>query len=181
MYSEKLTDCEIAPGTPGDIDEIAALYDALHEHFRCGFNYPGWLPAQYPVRETAERAIAAGSMFVLHTGGRIAGTVVLNNTLVGDYHKGKWSIEAAGDEIVAVHTLAVHPDFMRHGAAARLMDFAREYAVRQGAKTIRLDTPVRNKPAQAFYEKAGYTYVGTVELNIEYRHIIWFRLYELVL
>ena len=71
----KTENCEyvIEKGTTSDVEELEILYDALNDHLARTVNYPGWIKGIYPVRETAEYAIAEGSLFVLRIDGLIAG------------------------------------------------------------------------------------------------------------
>ena len=69
---------------------------------------------------------------------------------------------------------------MKQGVAQRLIDFAKDYAVQQKSKAIRLDVSIHNTPAISLYEKSGYRHVGTVDLSLGYEHLIWFKLYELI-
>ena len=167
-------------GTMADVDELEKLYDDVNDYFQTGFNYPGWLKGIYPVRETAIAGIADGNLFTLKIGNRIAGSVILNHKPEEAYNQVTWGIEAQYNEIMVIHTLVVHPDFMKQGVAQRLVDFAKDYAVQQHAKAIRLDVSVHNAPAISLYEKSGYRHVGTVDLGLGYEHLIWFKLYELI-
>lgn len=42
---------------PGDLDQIAAIYDAIHTEEESGRATIGWLRAIYPTRQTAADAI----------------------------------------------------------------------------------------------------------------------------
>ena len=47
---------------PGDLDQIAAIYDAIHTEEETGRATIGWIRAIYPTRQTADDAIQAGDM-----------------------------------------------------------------------------------------------------------------------
>ncbi len=174
-------DYVVERGTTNDVDELEILYDELNDHLSRTVNYPGWIKGIYPIRETAEKVIAEGSLFVLKIDGLIAGSIVLGHTPEAAYEGADWSVRASGREVVVVRTLVTHPRSMRQGVAGRLMAFAKEYAVSLSAKTIRLDVSVDNLPAIELYERSGYKYVGTVDLGLPYKHLKWFRLYEMIL
>jgi len=172
----------ISSATTDDIDELEKLYNELCDFLQNGTNYPGYLKGIYPTKETAEWGLKEGGLFVLKIDGDIAGSVILNNSDINKaYSQVQWGVDADDSEIVIIYTLVVHPAYMNRGVAMKLMDFAKEYAVRQNAKAIRLDVAVQNAPAIELYEKCGYKYTGTVDLETGYDHLIWFRLYELVL
>lgn len=171
----------IEKGTIDDIDELERLYDDLNDYLSANTHYPGWIKGIYPIRETAEKAIEEGSLYVLKKGNVIAGSVVLNHEPETAYEGAEWSIDVDYDKILVIRTLVVHPKFMKQGVAKQLMDFTKELAVSSDMKSIRLDVSVDNTPAIKLYEQSGYKYVGTVDLGLPYEHLKWFRLYELVL
>jgi len=173
--------CTIETGKPTDIDAIEQLYNDLNDHLEQTTNYPGWAKGLYPAREDAEIAIGDNSLFVLRIDGEIAGSVVLNNQQAGAYDQVTWGVEAKPHEVIVINKLAVHPRFLGRGVATKLLDFAKEYAIRQRAKTIRLDVTAQNSPAIALYEKCGYVYIGTVDLGLPFAHLKWFKLYELII
>ena len=47
---------------PGDLDQIAAIYDAIHTEEESSRATIGWIRAIYPTRQTAADAIQAGDM-----------------------------------------------------------------------------------------------------------------------
>lgn len=181
MDKNKNIKFKIEIGTKEDIEQLDRLYNDLNEYLEKGINYPGWLKGVYPIRETAEMGIAENNLFVLKVKSDIAGSIILNHKPENAYNEVIWSINANKDEVIVIHTLAVHPHFMKYGVAQKLMDFAELYALQENAKSIRLDVAVQNAPAISLYEKCGYDYIGTVDLGLPYEHLKWFKLYELVL
>lgn len=171
----------IEKGAAGDIVELGMLYDALNDHLSENTNYAGWIKGVYPTAKTAEDAIGEGTLYVLRMDGAIAGSIILNHEPETAYEEAEWNIDADYDEIIVVHTLVVHPRFMRRGVSGRLMEFAREHAASSGMKAVRLDVSAGNIPAIRLYERSGYKYIGTVDLGLPYAHLKWFRLYELVI
>ncbi len=55
-----------------------------------------------------------------------------------------------------LNDLYIHPDARNRGVAAKLLNYAREFAVQTGAKEITLCSAVTNEPAKRLYEKHGY-------------------------
>lgn len=171
----------IEKGNESHIDELEKLYDDLNDYFSSRTNYPGWIKHVYPIRETAIQAIENETLFVALSGERIAGSVILNHLPEDAYGEVKWLVDADYRDILVVHTLVVHPSFFGKKVGTFQLNFAKEYAVEQSCKSIRLDVSENNIPAIALYEKMGYKYVGTVDLKLPYEHLKWFRLYELAL
>lgn len=171
----------IEKGTIYDIEELEVLYDDINDYLEANINYPGWIKGVYPVRETAATGIESNNLFVLKIDGVIAGSVILNNKPENAYNEVSWDIEADYKDVIVVHTLVVNPKFMRQQIAWKLMQFAQQYAIEQGIKSIRLDVSIHNIAAIALYEKLGYKYIATVDLGLNYDHLKWFKLYEKLL
>lgn len=171
---------KIIKATPEHLDELEELYNELNDYFSSTVNYPGWIKHIYPIRETAENALAEGSLFVAIENESIAGSIILNHEPEDAYHQVEWLTETDYKNILVIRTLVVHPKFLHKGVGSRLMEFARQFASENGIESIRLDVSVNNKPAINLYKKAGYQYIGTVDLGLPYEHLKWFELYELI-
>ena len=61
-----------------------------------------------------------------------------------------------------IHRLAIHPEHQKKGWAKKLMDFAEDYAIKNGTISIRLDTFSQNKRNNRFYEARGFVRLGDV-------------------
>jgi len=171
----------IEKGNYSDLDKLEQLYNDLNDYFVTRINYPGWIKGIYPVRETAKKGIDEGTLFVLKMNNVIAGSVILNHEPENAYDQVIWDIDISYEEIIVIHTFVIHPRFMNRGIGSMLMDFIKEYSIKLQMKAIRLDVSEKNIPAILLYEKHGYKYIGTVDLGLEYEHLKWFKLYELLL
>jgi len=172
---------KIEAGIADDISQLEKLYNDVNDYLQQGVNFSGWAKGVYPTKETAEIGINEKSLFCIRVEDKIAGSIILNHKQEKAYDKVAWGLKAADNQVIVIHTLVVHPKFMKQGIAHQLIEFAKGYAIRKSAKTIRLDVAVQNSPAISLYEKCGYVYVGTVDLGLEYEHLKWFKLYELIL
>lgn len=59
-----------------------------------------------------------------------------------------------------IATLAVHPDYRRHGIATQLLRTALRECARLGMRTATLEVRASNLAAQALYHKFGFEVVG---------------------
>lgn len=168
-------------GKPTDVDELSKLYDDLNDYLEKNVNYPGWRKGIYPIHQHAEDGIKNGTLFVARDNGKIAGSVVLNHEAEEVYHKAKWHFESDYSDVIVIHTLVVHPDYLKHGVGRALMDFAIAHSIQKNAKSIRLDVYEENTPAIRLYEKLGFEYVDKVDLGLRQYGLDWFKLYEKVL
>jgi len=172
-------DIIIKAATVADIDAVAQLYDAVNEHLAEIGNPTGWIKNSYPVRADAETALSENTLYVAFIGEKLAGAVVLNQKPAEEYFGEAWEIDCEWSETLIVHTLAVHPDYLRQGVAEALLRYAEKLARELGCRAIRLDSYRENTPAFALYEKLGYRHVGMVDLNLQHFDLDWFRMYEL--
>lgn len=168
-------------GTMNDVPELEELYNSLNDHLASGINYPGWMKGVYPIAENAIDGIDQDNLFVLRIQEKIAGTIILNHEPPEAYLDAQWSIDASYDEILVIHTFAVHPYFLRGGVGYQLMNFASEFAKKNHMKALRLDVYEKNIPAIQLYEKCGYQYISKVDLGYGEYGLDWYKLYEKVL
>ena len=75
----------------------------------------------------------------------------------------------------------MHPSFLKIGVGRVLMDFSFELAQKSSMKSIRLDVYEKNIPAILLYEKCGFEYIDTVDLELGNYGLDWFKLYEKVI
>ena len=153
----------IRKATIADLPAIEELYNEIHDREEAGEVTTGWLRGVYPVRKTAEDAIGRDDMFVLvDEGEHVVGTGIINKIQVDVYEQGPWELPAADDEVMVIHTLVVSSKPGKRGLGSEFLKFYEEHAIRDGCKSLRLDTNARNKAARAFYKKHGYSEVGIV-------------------
>lgn len=171
----------IRKGTAGDLDELEKLYDSLNDYLEQNINYPGWRKGLYPVRENAADGIKNENLYIIEINEQIAGTVILSHEPEKAYNKALWKTENNYENIIVIRTFAVHPKFMKNNAGFSLMKFAEKFGKENGMKSIRLDVAIQNTPAISLYEKLGYEFIDTVDLDLNIPWLKWFKLYELLL
>lgn len=171
----------IEQGKPNDIDELEQLYNDLNDHLAKGVNYPGWLKDVYPIRQNAIDGIADSNLYVARHNEKIVGSIILNHEPESAYYNSKWAFESDYLDIFVIHTFVVHPDFLKCGVGKTLIDFSVEHSVKSQVKSIRLDVYEKNTPAIKLYEKCGFKYVDTVDLELGKYGLDWFKLYERLL
>ena len=104
----------IRKATAEDIPAIAAIYDEIHDREEAGEVTTCWLRGVYPVKKTAEDAVARGDMYVQvvsggdpDTAGQVVGTAILNQLQVDVYADGEWQYPAEDSEVMVIHTLII--------------------------------------------------------------------------
>ena len=114
----------------------------------------------YPNRTAFENDIKRNELFILKENEKIIGCIVISSEKDHEYNEINWLTEDGNN--LYIHRLAVHPDFQKKGKAKELMDFAEEFAVKNNAVSIRLDTFSQNKRNQKFYELRAYKRLGDI-------------------
>lgn len=141
-----------------DDDSLEELTEMIHAayapHLSAGLRFVG---TNQTVAVTAER-LATGDAFVATSSGRIVGTVLARppqpSSSVPLYRDPKtWSISQLG----------VAPEYKGRGLGRALHDTAVRHAVRQGARTIALDTAAPAARLIRLYKSWGYRIVGRAD------------------
>jgi len=117
---------------------------------------------QYPSINIIEKDISLQQLYLLKSGTKIIGTIVLTSIKDKEYDAITWKNNA--HKALYIHRLAVDPTEQQKGYAQQLMDFAESYAITHSFESIRLDTFSENQRNQFFYTKRGYQKTGSIYL-----------------
>ena len=147
---------------PGDIDAVAAIYEAIHAEEEAGRAVIGWGRGVYPTRATAEAALAAGELYVLERDGRVAASARINRAQLPEYASAAWRFPAPDDRVLVMHTLCVDPACARSGCGRSFVAFYQDLARAEGCTALRIDTNARNARARAMYSSLGFREAGIV-------------------
>lgn len=145
-----------------DTCAVAAIYEELHSAEERGEITVGWQRGVYPVRKTAEDALARDDLFVLEEDGIVKGAAIINRRQVDVYDGAAWEYEAEEELVCVLHTLVISPRFGKRGLAKQFIRFYEAYALGLGCPELRLDTNERNHTARSMYAKLGYKEIGIV-------------------
>ena len=145
-----------------DISAVTAIYDRVLREEEQGRYTIGWIRGIYPTKETTGTAIAARELFVLETEGKVIASARINHEQMPAYARVSWSVDAAQDQVMVMHTLTVDPEMNGCGAGRRFLQFYEEYALEHGSYVLRIDTNERNLNARRMYAAAGYEEKGII-------------------
>ena len=150
----------------GAAKDVLPVADMLEEIIGflslCEINYPNWHHGLYPTPAVLAAAFARDDLYVAEQDGKIVGTITVNAVQAPQYDGKPWKVEAGGELVRVIHTLAISPAARGLGLAKRLIGYAEDIAINQGATVMRLDTFHKNAPARTLYEGLGYYLVGYV-------------------
>ena len=120
---------------PSQLEQVALMYrrciDALDE---AGIHQ--W-DDRYPNRETFERSIAAGTLYVLWGEAELAGAVILDEHQASDWQAVNWRFQKS--RTLVIHALAIDPLMQGRGLGKRMLEACEAHARRNGYEQIRLD------------------------------------------
>ena len=145
-----------------DLAAIECLYQEIHDAESAGLITTGWIRGVYPIKATAEAALARGDLFVLEEDGRILGSGIINQIQVDVYEGAPWNRQAPDDQVCVLHTLVISPSAWGKGYGRAFIRFYETYALQHGCTELRIDTNERNLAARAVYSKCGYQEIDIV-------------------
>ena len=168
----------VRPAAPEEFEKVMEFYDRLTDEMENAEFHPGWEKGVYPDPEFIRESIDRGELYVLETGGVLAGAMVMNHQGADGYDRAGWKVEAADGETAVLHALGVLPAFQGHGLEKNLVAAALKEAQKMGQKAVRLDVLEGNLPAKRLYESMGFQYIERMELFYEDTGLTGFWLYE---
>ena len=152
----------VVPAQKNDLEKIAEIYELIHREEEKGNTSTGWVRNIYPTLETAEEAFEKGELYAAYKDEKLVGSAVINHFQADSYKEGNWQYESEDEKIMVLHTLAVHPDYFRHGFGGEFIRFFEMFALCQGCTVLRMDTQAKNKNAREFYRRLGFEEAGIV-------------------
>lgn len=138
-----------------DINAVSEIYEHIHGDEQTKA-YTGWIPGVYPTKETAEKALERGDMFVYEEDKVIVASAIINQIQVDVYANCNWKYKALDSEVMVLHTLSVDPSMKGKGIGKAFVDFYEDFARENGCKVARMDTNSKNIAARNLYAKFGY-------------------------
>lgn len=174
---------EFRRAEPSDTAAAQEVYRRIVDYLAATVNYPGWYHDGHPTPGDVESWVDRGDLYLAvdKTSAAIAGAVVLDHRAPGAFADAAWAVDAASEEVLVVHALGVHPDFLRQGVARFLVDSLLDVARAQGCRAVRLDTYVENSPARELYSRYGFTNLGLHTVHYDGTDLDQFHLFEYVL
>lgn len=145
-----------------DLDAIERVYSRTHDAEEAGLTTIGWKRAIYPTRETALASLERDDMYVCEIDGEVVATGIINQLQVDVYADVSWAVEAADEEVLVLHTLAVDPSSRHSGVGKGFVKYYEDMGREMNCTDLRMDTNATNRIARRFYETLGFKEVGLV-------------------
>ena len=114
----------------------------------------------YPNIEIFKKDIDNQNLYVYRDNSIVLGCIMLSLSKDEVYDNVKWLTK--DEKNLYVHRLAVDPKYQKKGIGKLLMDFAEEYGLKNGLKSVRLDTFSKNDRNNKFYRSRNYIQLDDV-------------------
>ena len=144
----------IRHATVADLDDIHQLGRLVTENLH-SLGIDQW-SASYPLRSHFEKDLNQSGLFVYEEEGVILGAMAL----LPEHDPPYLTIPFSEGKSYVIHRIMVRPDLMRQQIGKQLFSFAFDYAKKQGAEWMKIDTHPDNFRMRSFLEKSGFRYVG---------------------
>lgn len=150
----------------GEIPQILRITQACAHHMMSQNIYQ-WNDL-YPSFQAFQIDLDRDELYVLDIKKTIVGCITITPIIDEEYIPIKWL--TPNNNNLYIHRLAIHPDEQGKGYAQELMKFAENFALENHYESIRLDTFSQNNRNQLFYEKRGYTRLGSIYFPKQSEH-----------
>ncbi len=146
----------ITTSTGSDIPEIFRLYKLATEYQKRTF--PDNLWPEFD-RELIETEVAEDRQFKLMMDGKVAcvWAITYSDPVI-------WP-EDDGISSIYIHRIATNPEFRGNNFVKIIVDWAKDFAKKQGKKYVRLDTCGDNTRLINHYKKCGFEFLGMKKLE----------------
>lgn len=156
----------VRKAVPADIDGVEKVYTDILSYEEEHGAFTVWKAGVYPTRETAEKALSGGDLYVIEHSGEICASMIMNRVQPEEYNKINWRYNVRSEETMVIHLLCVTPLKSGCGYGTEMIRFAVQQGRSLNCRTIRLDTGAQNKPAVALYTKLGFELAGTYAMAV---------------
>lgn len=149
-----------------DLTDVQKIYDGIILYEEQNIKYTAFQANVYPVRETAEKALANNYLYVCVKDGEISGSIIINQLQPDEYKNIDWKYKFSRNKIIVIHLLCVNPVHSGKGLGRKMIEFVVTEGKKRNCKAIRLDTGNQNILARNLYEKNGFTVAGMGNMSI---------------
>lgn len=152
---------EIRKAGEADIAAVLAIMEEARA-FQAASGNPQWHPG-YPGEADITADIAAGRAYVYTSGGEVVGYVAIADG--DDEYDRMPEVWRTPEPYGVMHRLALGAATQGKGAGREAFRLAEEVMHRSGARSVRIDTGLRNVPMQRLMDRLGYACRGSVTFS----------------
>jgi ribosomal protein S18 acetylase RimI-like enzyme len=160
-----VTHIEIRQATAEDLDAAVELQDeAIRWLGSKGLEQ--WQPSARGSRHTPDllrrnigKSIERGECYMVFDGNEPVGTITIDTFADPEF----WTTDDKPEDALYVHRMVVRRTHAGTGIGEQMLEFALALAFERGKHWLRLDAWRTNEALHAYYRKAGFQHVRTVE------------------
>ena len=122
----------------------------------------------YPSEDVILADIELGQSYVCEIDGNICGSFAMLDNGEPTYDKiydGGWLTGDESQDYVAIHRVAISVSSRGSGLSGKIIEFAADFALKNGKKSLRIDTHRGNAVMRRMLEKNGFEYCGVIYLE----------------
>lgn len=145
-----------------DVKDIMNIIKEAQEYFKAS-GIDQWQD-NYPNEEVINNDINNGESYVLIENDKIVATTVISFRGEKTYEKiydGSW---ITNDSYGVIHRIAIKSSLKGRGVSNIIINTAKEYCLKKGIHSLKVDTHEDNKSMQRFLLKNDFKYCGIIYL-----------------
>ncbi len=146
-----------------DLNEVLKIYEDAIIKFEQEKTFQ-WTKGFPPNEESFKNDLVNNEIYVAMLDNKIVGVMTFLLDGEEDYTEidGSWINE---DKYLTIHRIAVSKECYGKGIGYKLIDFAKDYCLKNGYYNIRIDTHVRNFDMKKLLTRNGFVYTGIIKLR----------------
>jgi GNAT superfamily N-acetyltransferase len=126
----------------------------------------------YPGPDLIKNDLEKSTIYLIKDKGICKGMLTLDSVEPDNYKEIEWSTPA--QKPLFLHRLAVHPIWQGQGIASMLLNFAEEYAVKNGFDALRIDVNSSSENAMSLCKKLAFNETGNFFTTFQQHPFICF-------
>ena len=146
-----------------DLNEVLKIYDDAIEKFEQEKTFQ-WKKEAPPNEESFKNDLVNNELYVATIDSKIIGVMTFLLNGEEDYNEidGSWIND---ERYLTIHRIAVLKEYYGKGIGYKLIEFAKDYCLKNGYYNIRIDTHVRNFDMKKLLTRNGFVYTGIIKLR----------------
>lgn len=149
----------------GDLEDILKVIDNGRKNLEKN-DIPQWRDGDGPSPKVISEDLELGEGFVLIENATIMGYGTITKNEQPSYDSIQGGSWIPSTTYVSLHRVVVHTDVKERGMGLFLIRSLISVAISSSFNDIRIDTHPKNHRMQRVIEKSGFTYKGSIQLNV---------------
>ena len=152
--------------TIADIGEVMPIFEEARKTI-AALGIDQWQNG-YPSEDVIVADVELDQSYVCEIDGKICATFAMLENGEQTYDKiydGHWLTGDKSRDYIAIHRVAISVYSRGSGLSGKIIDFAADFAMEKGRRSLRIDTHRGNAVMRRMLEKNGFQYCGIIYLE----------------